>query len=134
MFHNRILGKSMYLGAVTVNQGPKRLWPQLAGEPASFIPEAAPVKTPPRHAAYLESKDQALYLGNSYIDLRIDLARGFAITHLTNRWLSGSIAMDSIQPGLELVVENKKVAVEDIKLAGVSQTNATATEKEATVT
>jgi hypothetical protein len=66
--------------------------------------------------------------------LRIDLARGFAITHLTNRWLSGSIAMDSIQPGLELVVENQKVAVEDLRLAGVSQTNATATEKEATVT
>jgi hypothetical protein len=121
VFHNRILGKEIYLGAVTLNRKQERLFPRLAEDPVRFENNAQvpPVLIP--RAPYIEYKNRKLSIGNSSIDLQIDPANAFAIIGLTNRRLAESpIVLDRQAAGLELTIGEKRVAPPDLELVGVS--------------
>lgn len=116
ILHNRMPGGDVCLAALTVNTGRTRRFPNLA-ETAPL--PATPAAEPPAQALYARRSGTILQLGNRYIAVTIDAARGFAIRELKNRWLPAEQMQVESSPGLEVNLEGRTLAAADLQLGEI---------------
>jgi len=133
VFHNRIIGKNFYLGAVTINKDQNRLYSQLVMEPGPKIMQTAKVQDPVTKSPYLNYQNGILKAGNTYVDMTIDAGSVFSITQFDNKWLGEKAITLSPSAGFEVTLGDKKVEAKDIRLLNVSDVTGT-TGKEITLT
>jgi hypothetical protein len=134
VLHSRILNKNMYLAAVTVNKGTKRLFPRLAAPSPSFAASSKTRRTPVSQEAYIRYTGGHLDVGNGSISLQIDPSRAFSLTRLVNPWLGDSaISLDPSIRGLQVSLQEEPLPMIEPRLVKVSEITGSG-EKQVTIT
>jgi hypothetical protein len=128
VFHNRTLEKNFYLGAVTINRGNSRLFPELIAEPGPNPLQEPKIPEPGHVDPYIRYQNGIITLGNSYIEMVIDAEKGFTISKFINNWLGESAVTLDPTPGFQVTLEDGNVDTKEIKLLNISEVTGT-TEK-----
>lgn len=116
VLRNRSLHANIYLAALSINTGPQRLCPRLAEQPpvVAQSPRATPTRAP-----YATRRENLLLMGNSFVEMMVDVSKGFVIRSLVNRWLGEEAIRLAGEPGLEIVVGDARLAPEEMRLTEV---------------